>query len=85
MINETEFPILTYFLQCYAYEGGYSEKVESFTKSESKDKCKELKNEILTLKKKEVWEIQTLFIRRFGARPKQKQINDILDEILQGL
>lgn len=87
MINEDNFPTFKYFMQ--AYMGDFSnffEQAKEFKRSERIPKTKILKNEVINLRdKKEAWEIQAFMNRKYGVRLTQKEVPDIIDEIIKGL
>lgn len=87
MINENDFPKFKYFMEAYiADHADFFEQAYKFSKSESIRIINKLKNEVMDLSsKKEVWEVQSFLIRKYGIRIRQKEVPIIFEEILKGL
>lgn len=63
----------------------YTENAVFFREAETKEHLRKLKAEIVQLKEKEPWEVQTFLIREKMARVSQKDVPIILDTIFNAL
>lgn len=63
----------------------YAENAFFFREAETKEHLRKLKAEIVQLKEKEPWEVQTFLIREKMAKVNQKDVPIMLDTIFNAL
>lgn len=91
MLKKGDFETFMYFLECYYCQtfvilDALKQQADDFALHQPKQRCEQLKNELIQLRQNSWYDIKYFMLRETGRRfKKEKDFNHLIDTILSSL